>query len=156
MAFFNPVYVTPSNTHINIDYDHPVFGLIPMTINEEEYPELWADVVATEVAPFIAPDPEVRRLAWRQTAVLYPTEFCTRLRRLGILTVTDAIEAAKGNWPSAFAPLLDDMTEDEAADAQITWAAVQQIERYHPLFEMVREYYQMSPEDADAMFGYLP
>lgn len=154
-AFRDARYV--SDTAVDIELEHPRLGWIPMTITETDYPELWAEVVASDPAPYIPPalptDEELRAV-WRTNAVLTRREFCIALYRNGILPLDEALDAAKGNWPISFAPLLG-MIPDPA-EAQITWATVYVVERQHPFFEMVRAFYQMTPEQADAMFGYPP
>lgn len=51
--FSDAIYTNEEGTEINMQLEHPRHGWIPITINESEYPELWAEVVATNPAPFI-------------------------------------------------------------------------------------------------------
>ena len=68
-AFRDARYV--SDTAIDIELEHPRLGWIPMTITEDEYPELWVDVIATNPAPYVPPalptEAELRA-RWRPTA----------------------------------------------------------------------------------------
>lgn len=92
----------------------------------------------SQVAPD-EPEPTEAEIAaaelalWREQASLSRREFCLACKDAGILTFADALSAAQGNWPTAFAPALTTMTPAEAEDAQITWAAVSQIDRNDPL-----------------------
>lgn len=153
-AFTAARFVNAAGTLIDLEINHPKYGWIPITINEEEYPELWAEVVAiNDIAPFYPPDDATLRAQWRPTAKLWRSEFCKALEKRHILPLEEAVAAAKGDWPDSFNPLLSVI--EDPADALITWATAQQIERLHPLFEAVREFYHMTPEEADAMFGYV-
>jgi len=154
--FWNAVYANAEHTVIDMMLAHPVHGEIPITINEEEYPEIWADVVASYPEPYVPPSEDERREVWRNAASLSRAEFCTALRAAGILNRSEAIAAAKGDWPASFEPMLDSMTEDEADAALILWAGITLIERRHPLLEAVRQFKGLSQEDVDALFGYKP
>lgn len=151
--FRNARYVRLDNSVIDMELDHPKHGWIPISITQQDYPEVWAEVVATDVAPFVAPDDATLRAQWRPTAKLWRGEFCKALEKLGILPLEEAVSAAKGDWPASFNPLLSQV--EDPADALITWATAQQIERLHPLFEAVRQFHQMTPEESDAMFGFV-
>lgn len=39
---------------IDVDFNHPQHGWIPMTINAEEYPELWDMVQQGSISPYEA------------------------------------------------------------------------------------------------------
>lgn len=154
-SFGDARYANAEHTYIDMMLMHPIHGEIPITINEEEYPEVWADVIATgDVASFSPPSDAALREAWRRGASMSRAEFCTALRAAGILNRSEAIAAAKGDWPASFEPMLDNMTEAEADTALILWAAIQTVERNHPLFEQVREFFGITPEQADDLFEY--
>jgi hypothetical protein len=72
--------------------------------------------------------------AWRAQAELARADFCMALVMHGLLTGTDAIAAARGEWPAAFATALKGLSETEMVGAQIHWAAAQSIRRENPLF----------------------
>lgn len=48
-------YINEDHTIIDMELNHPKHGWIPITINEEEYPLVWAEVVANDVTPFAPP-----------------------------------------------------------------------------------------------------
>ena len=157
MDFRNPRYTNAASDHIDLEIDHPSYGWLPCTINAEEYPDLWPAVVATEVSPFVPPDAEAHRAAWRAGASLSRSQFCIALKRVRILSQAEAVEAAKGGWPASFDPFLTDLPPEAGIDpeeAVILWGAVTIIERMHPLFELVRQFHGMPPHEADALFGY--
>lgn len=155
MTVKNIRYAVADQSMIDLNWDHPDLGLIPITITEAEYPDLWAEAIAATPAPYVPPDPELHRIAWRQTAFLSRAAFCLALYRADILSPAEAIAAGKGDWPDSFTVLLAAMPEGiDPAEAQIIWAAVTQIERLHPLFEAVRQFHGMTPEAADDLFGW--
>ena len=154
--FQDAVWVNAEHTAITMTLNHPHLGWIPITITQEEYPELWELVVASSPAAYVAPTEDDQREAWRAGALLSRAEFCTALRAAGILTRSEAIAAARGDWPASFEPMLDSMTEAEADAALILWAGITVIERSHPLLEAVRQFKGLSQEDVDALFGYTP
>lgn len=59
----------------------------------------------------------------RDRAWLTRTAFCQRLWRLGVLPKPEAVQAARGEWPATFAAYTSSLTDDEATDVQIEWAA---------------------------------
>lgn len=153
--FANAHYSNAAMTRIDMMLDHPNQGWIAITISEEDYPLVWADVIATgDVAPYEPPSDDAAREAWRARATMTRAEFCAALRAAGVLTRAEAITAAKGDWPASFEPMLEGMSEAEADTALILWAGITTVERNHPLFEQVRQFKGMTPEDADALFGY--
>ena len=51
--YSNARYPFPDRTDtIDIDFNHEVYGVIPMTITQEEYPELWEIVSAGPIDPY--------------------------------------------------------------------------------------------------------
>ncbi len=53
-----PVFSSADRLHADIMYDHPEYGVIPMTVNEVEYPDIW-EVVAANAADYVVPpEPE--------------------------------------------------------------------------------------------------
>lgn len=63
MIFKEPVYSNSDNTQIDLQINHETYGWIPCTITAEEYPALWATVVASEVKPYAEPDEQQLELA---------------------------------------------------------------------------------------------
>lgn len=95
---------------------------------------------------------EVALAAWRATATLSRAQFCVAVKRAGILTGDEAIEAAKGEWPAAFDAVLEG-TDIDPDEAKIVWASVSTIFRNDTILEAVSEAVGLSAEDVDAMFG---
>lgn len=69
----------------------------------------------------------------RPDATLTRAEFCKALRRLGVLPANEAVIAAQGGWPDTFATFVSGLTAEDAADAQIDWAAATVIHYANPL-----------------------
>ena len=80
------------------------------------------------------PAPQEVRAAWRGTASVTRAEFIRALRAHGVLTFDDALNAAKGAWPIAFAGALSGLPEPMAEAAQLDWALATSIARQNPLF----------------------
>lgn len=91
--------------------------------------------------------------AARASARLSRREFCLALSRAGILTPMDAVAAARGDWPASLAGFLDYLTDDEAADAQIEWAAAGHVERTAPLILILGSWLSLDDAAVDVMFG---
>ena len=102
----------------------------------------------------IAPQPRVAEQ--RAEAVLDKTSFCKRLRQVGILPATEAVLAARGEWPATFAAFTSGMTEDDAADAQIEWAGALNIHYNHPLLQgLALAYANGDPDGATAVLDLI-
>lgn len=92
----------------------------------------------------------------RAAAVLDKTSFCKRLRQVGILPATEAVLAARGEWPATFAAFTSDITEDDAADAQIEWAGALNIRYNHPLLQgLAMAYANGDPDGATAVLDLI-
>lgn len=98
-----------------------------------EHDEALAGVFGA-VAPYVPPPPPTPPDP-RDTAELPRAEFCKALRRAGILPASEAVIAAQGGWPDTFAAFVTGLTPDEAADAQIDWAAAVTIRYTAPLLQ---------------------
>ncbi|MBA85232.1 MAG: hypothetical protein CML60_10500 [Rhodobacteraceae bacterium] len=130
MEFRNPAY----NARGTIDCEvlHPSMGWVPFTASPDDQEaqgrEVYADIMeAGGIADYVPPsDDDVLALA-RAEAVLTRATFCSALHATGVLPVSEAVEAAKGNWPATFAEFTAAMSEADAADAQIRWAAATSI-----------------------------
>jgi len=94
------------------------------------------------------------RAAWRKTAFLYRRDFCIALKRAGVLSAAQAIQAAKGDWPQAFTSALAQLPQDAQEEAEIEWAAVQEIRRNHPMIALLGSAANMTDEQIDALFGW--
>ena len=158
-SFSNARWGNAERTRIDMDLEHPRHGWIPITINPTEYPELWAEVVRiNDIGPFYPPadvDREALIQAARENTHLSRREFCLVLHAFGILNDDEVLTAAKGDFPPSFIPLLDVIEQFgiTRTQARVTWATATRIDRLDPFFEIVRQYHQMTPEQADAMFG---
>lgn len=79
-------------------------------------------------------------------------DFCINLKRANILSASDAISAAKGEWPSALITALSSLTVDEADEAKIEWAAAQEIHRTHPMIILLQDYIGLTDAQVDSLF----
>jgi len=87
------------------------------------------------VAVFPPPPDQATLLAnLRAHKSITRVEFCKALKTLGVMTAAEAIAAARGEWPDAFAAALSIMPGIDPTDAQIEWAGTATIHRLYPLF----------------------
>lgn len=99
-------------------------------------------------------DWDAARKDFRAKAKLPKAVFLRKIAEAGILPKSEALEAAKGNWPATFATALSALPESKQFEAQINWAAATFISRNDPLLELLRSDAGVAPETLDAMFGY--
>lgn len=66
----------------------------------------------------------------RADASMSRTNFCLRLMELGILPPTEAVQAAKGEWPATFAAFTSGLDATTQAAVEIDWAGAATI-RYN-------------------------
>ena len=155
---------TAQPTVIDCEIEHPKFGWIPYTLDPADTDQTIDNVALLEamranadVAVYVAPTPptEVEVLtAWRARAKLSRRDFCIALKRTGVLSAGQAVQAAKGDWPQAFAGALDQLPKDAQEEAEIEWAAVQEIRRNHPMIALLGSAANMTDEQVDALFGW--
>lgn len=100
MNFKNAKYIDPEHSRIDFELDHPLHGWIPMTLNPVEYPEVWAEVVATGPEPYTAPIvDETRKLAeWRANAKCSPLQGKLALGEPRWLAVEQLINDPETPW----------------------------------------------------------
>jgi len=92
-------------------------------------------------------------LASKRKVSLTRRAFCLGLATSGILTQADAIQVAKGEWPPTVTSFLTLLTAEQAADAQIEWAATETIERLHPFVLTMGSWLSLTDTEIDALFG---
>jgi len=112
--------------------------------------QMSAEEEAQTRAEWAAEPPVVE--VWRGRVTLSRTDFCIALKRAGILTGAQAIQAAKGDWPVPFAAALANFPD--ADEAEIAWAGASQVDRNSPLLEPLRVAAGLTAEQLDTMFGY--
>ena len=104
-----------------------------------------ADYVAPSF-PIVAPD--LRSITSRSRA-----EFCNGLKAAGILSFSEALDAAKGSWPAPFVATLEALPVEIREQIQITWASVQTIDRTSPLIYAMQAALGWTDEQVDGLFG---
>lgn len=105
------------------------------------------------VAPSL-PKPSIAVI--RSATSLSRSEFCNALKSNGILNFQEALAAAKGDWPVTFASALSSMPVGVQEQIQITWAAVQTIDRMNSLILTIQAALAWTDAQVDALFGILP
>ena len=101
------------------------------------------------VAPSFPPD----IATIRANTAMSRSEFCNAMHAAGLISFADALSAAKGEWPAPFAAALAALPTEMQERAQITWAAVQTIERTNPMILAVQAALGWSDAQADVLFG---
>ena len=160
MSYRNPTFAETGA--VDCEINHPQYGWIPFTASptdsEKHGRDLHGAILADGgIAAYVAPTPPTeaeRRDTWRTTAKLYRRDFCIALKRAGILSASEAIAAAKGDWPATFASALSGLPQDDQDEAQIEWAAVQEIRRNHPMIALLGTAASMTDAQIDALFGW--
>lgn len=146
---------------IDCEIEHPQFGWIPFTAAPDDVEPHGRQVYETAlglgpaayVAPAVVePTPEELLIQWRATASLSRAEFCIALKRAGILSASEAKQAAKGDWPETFADALAGFPD--ADEAEITWAAITTVDRMHPMLLALQAFASLSDEFVDGLFGW--
>lgn len=89
----------------------------------------------------------------RNHASLPRAEFLLRCVRMEILSQADAIKAALGQLPDAFALLVSEWSPADRFEVTLRWAALSQVERNHPLILSLADQIGISPETLDILFG---
>ena len=151
MEYRNPV-LNAFGT-VDCEIDHPQFGWIPFTASPDDAvgAAIYAEAVLI-AAPYVPPTEEDVLAAWRASAATDKASFCIAANTAGILTDSDAIAAARGDWPASLDGALVGMTSQEAMAAKITWAAAAVIHRADPLVQLVADYLALTPEQLDTLF----
>jgi hypothetical protein len=142
-------YVTPAGDLIGIFGDGATPDE-PDAKRAEGFPEGAGSTYDFGTKTWIEPD---LLPAQREAAKLSRQAFCLALFRQDLLTETDAIAAAKGDWPSSLDVMLADLPPAAAAEARIVWATSTEIRRLHPLLAAIAAHMSVSDEVLDAMFG---
>lgn len=156
MNYRNPAYNAVGT--IDCEVEHPVYGWIAFTASPDDTEQTGREIhaaitAAGGIAAYVPPSEAETLAAWRQTASTTRRAFCIACRQAGILTAPDAIAAAKGEWPASMSAILGTMTDEDAADAQVTWAAVQQVDRTDPLILAMQAFLGLTDAQVDGLFA---
>ncbi|MDO6589456.1 hypothetical protein DS901_06685 [Loktanella sp. D2R18] len=149
------------NAHGGIDCEvnHPSLGWVPFTASLSDTnahgKALFTDlsVLAT---PYIGPvpdGPDAMLAALRDATTITRRALCIACRDAGLLTNTEAIAAARGDWPALVMTALDGLTDDQKADAQMEWSDVTTVRRTAPLILLLQDHLNYTDAQVDALFG---
>lgn len=92
----------------------------------------------------------------REGVSLPRVELAKRLRQFGILSADDAKRVARGEWPEALLPMLDNLPQEVIDDAEIELAGATEFERLHPTILLFQQAMGISDTLADEVFGIAP
>lgn len=149
-------YTAPDKSRIDLELDHPTLGWIEMTISEQDYPEVWKAVVATNPTFGEKLEEEynaTQLMLARQGKKIPRSAFCIVLRNLGVIDQQWAVSAVQGNMPATLHGAIVSGGHDISLDdATIIWAGLTLIERNHPFVEAVRKHLNLTPIQMDELF----
>ena len=81
-------------------------------------------------------------------------EFCMGLIGLGIIAPSEAVSAARGNWPTSMDAFLSYLTADQAIAVQIDWATRAKISRNNVFVLTLGSWLDgVTPQILDTLFG---
>jgi hypothetical protein len=91
---------------------------------------------------------------WRASSALTKTQFIMACVAAGILTSAEAVAVGRGDWPSAMSGFLIYLSEEQAIEVQIEWAAQMNIRRTNVFVLLLGSWLQYSDAQLDALFGW--
>jgi hypothetical protein len=93
---------------------------------------------------------------FRNKALMSKAAFCLVLVEAGVLTSEQAVDAAKGNWPTAFDDVFEGVDATKALEARLAWASVTEVHRNADILEDLLEHpnVPLTAEQLDTAFGY--
>lgn len=102
---------------------------------------------------------EVARPQWRNTASITKRQLFLELKQREHLTASDAILAAKGEWPTVLTPFLDQLRQFDPSvveDLEIEFAGSIYMDRLDPGVLTFQSELGISDHEADDIFGWSP
>lgn len=109
--------------------------------------------IAAPVPDDPPPDPEALLAQARESASLPRAEFLLACVSAGLLTPQDALLAAKGEMPAAYAGVIEEWPAPQQFEAGLRWAALTVVDRMHPLILAVADAMDIPDAQLDALFG---
>ncbi len=101
----------------------------------------WSDENGHSLEEAPEPLPHIPTLEEQRAAAVLPKlEFCLALWRLSILPKDECKAAARGEWPATFAAFVAGLSEQDATEAEIRWAAATQIFYANPLLQALAQF----------------
>jgi hypothetical protein len=98
-------------------------------------------------------DQEVNTQHRRESMRVSRRQMILALARAGIISEPEAIAAAAtGALPAALESALATLPASAAFEARVTWASMTEVERLHPLVDMLASSRGMQPTEVDQLF----
>lgn len=117
-------------------------------------PAWWAEWNGQEwIDPRTPADFAAALSAARQSAQRDKSGLLMDLAMMGVLTVPEAVQAARGDIPETFEAALSSLPEESQGMARIKWAGDQVISRMNPLILMAAYAKGITDEQLDQAFG---
>ena len=147
--FQDAVWANAEHTTITMMLDHPIHGWIPITINAEEYPELWADVIAADDISDYIPD-------GAEVTVPIPTlsfpQMLTGLVAEQWITENEGKAWLIGTPPEVVLGMIEALPAEQQFGALARVVRPTIIERNDPLVNALRQLQGKTAEELDTFF----
>jgi len=154
MKYRNARYT--ADGRIDCEIDHPVYGWIPFTADENDSEQrgrdIFAQIVLDRNIAAYTPPPEPTIEELRANATLPKDDFILAALDAGVLTEADAEEATNG-WPTGWDHFFIGQPDRDRIEAKARWANAPTIARNAPLIEALSAFKGLTPEQVDALFG---
>ena len=150
------------NQRLDVEINHPQHGWIPYTIDPADDDATIDNaallyLIGADFEAYIAPPQPTEaehREALRTAASIGKGKFCMGLIGLGIIAPSEAVSAARGNWPTSMDAFLSYLPADQAIAVQIDWATETTINRNNVFVLTLGSWLDdVTPEMLDTLFG---
>ncbi len=157
MQYRNAQYT--ADGRIDCEIEHPVYGWVPFTADENDSEQHGRDVFARivsdgDIAAYTPPlEPTIEER--RDRASLPKDDFILAALDAGVLSEADAEKATNG-WPIGWDAFFEGKPTRDRIEAKARWANATTIARNAPLIEALAAFKGLTPEQVDALFGINP
>lgn len=156
MSIRNPTYIDAEQRVIDIEFKHPTIGWIPMTITQQDYPDLWTEAIRMGVKidkTLVDERQQLDLMFDRRNLSANRSQFVLKIRDLGVVDQQWAVQAAQGNLPvTLYDAIVAGGHQVSQDDAAIIWAGLNNIHRNHPFVEAIRIHKNLTPIQMDELF----
>ena len=111
----------------------------------------WADPATNAVEI----DWDLALIQFRDKAVMPKADFVNLAADVGLVSDADAVDAARGGWPSAFDTAIASLDAKGQREAKVTWAGVTEVRRDAPLLTAIVAAGLATEAALDALFGWV-
>lgn len=147
--FQDAVWANAEHTAITMMLDHPTLGWIPITIDAQEYPEMWADVIAADdIGDYIPDGTEVTA----PIPTLSFPQLMTGLVAEGWITEDEGKAWLLGTPPELVMQMIQSLPAEQQFGALARIVRPTVIERNEPLVNQLGQMKGKTAEELDTFF----